>query len=73
MANIKANNNITMGGGFLFSVAIILLISGWAMESSGYDIELGALLFTIGFWIFMIPVIIIVSIIVIFLIAAALS
>lgn len=73
MANIKANNNITMGGGFLFSVAIILLISGWAMESSGYDIELGALLFTIGFWIFMIPVTIIVVVIVILLIVAAFS
>jgi len=57
--NVNVDKRGKSGGGLLFTVAIILMVAGFAMEASGYDIALGALLFTIGFWLFVIPLIII--------------
>jgi len=57
------------GGGLLFTIAVILLVAGWAIEDSGYDVELGSLLFTIGFWLIMIPLIIFAIIIAVILLA----
>lgn len=57
--NVKVDKRGKGGGGLLFTIAILLMVAGFAMEASGYDIALGALLFTIGFWLFFIPLIII--------------
>jgi len=59
MVSVNINNNKSKGGGFLLFVSIILMVSGLAIEYSGYDVALGALLFTIGFWLFIIPLILI--------------
>jgi len=67
----QQNINVASGiGRLLFAIAIILLVTGWAMESSEYDVELGSLLFTIGFWLLMIPIIIFGIILVILLLIA---
>ncbi len=55
------------------SIALLLLVAGWAMENADYEPELGALLFTIGFWLLMIPIIIIAVILGIIILAVALS
>lgn len=54
----QTQNSGNVFGGLLFVIALVLLIAGYAMESSEYDVELGSLLFTIGFWLMMIPLII---------------
>lgn len=59
MVSITVNDRRSKGGGFLLVIAILLMITGWAMESTDYDVALGALLFTIGFWLFAIPIILI--------------
>ena len=43
----------------IIGIAIILMISGWVVESTGYDVPLGQVLFTIGFWLLVIPLLII--------------
>ena len=49
-------NKVTVNVGVsLGSIALLLMIAGWAMESADYEPVLGALLFTIGFWLFVIP------------------
>ena len=45
-----------------FFFQIQCLIAGYIAETSGYDVALGALLFSIGFWIVAIPIILIVVI-----------
>ena len=44
--------------GLLCLIAIVLMVTGYSMETMDYDIVLGALLFTVGFWLFVIPLII---------------
>ena len=54
---------------FVFSIgsfAILLMIAGWVMETENYHPELGSILFTIGFWLFVIPLIIVAAILGIF-------
>ena len=41
------------------SLALLLMIAGWVMESENYHPELGSTLFTIGFWLFVIPLIVV--------------
>ena len=55
--NVNVGKKGKSGGGLLFTIAIVLMVAGFAMEASGYDVPLGALLFTIGFWLFFIPLI----------------
>jgi len=52
----KVQVNIGMSVG---SIALILMVAGFAMENADYEPELGALFFTIGFWLFMIPIIVV--------------
>ena len=56
MAEKKVQLNIGVSIG---SIALLLMIAGWVIESTEYDVELGAILFTIGFWLFVIPLIIV--------------
>ncbi len=56
MAEKKVTINV---GVSLGSIALLLMIAGWAMETADYEPVLGALLFTIGFWLFVIPLIIV--------------
>ena len=71
MGNTKQTNiKIGGGGGFLFTLAILLMVSGFAMESMDYHPEFGALLFTIGFWLFMIPLIIVAVILIVIVVVA---
>ncbi len=65
--NIKIGSN---GGGFLFTLAVLLMITGFAMEEMDYHAEFGALLFTIGFWVFVIPLIICICIVSVILVVA---
>lgn len=51
---VKVNVVFSLG-----SLAFLLMIAGWVMESEDYHPELGSILFTIGFWLFVIPFIII--------------
>lgn len=58
--------------GSAFSIALVLMIAGWAIEVQDEYPEyngIGTIMFTIGFWLFMIPLIIISVILVIFVIA----
>ena len=49
-------NKVTVNVGVsIGSIALLLMIAGWAMENANYEPVLGALLFTIGFWLFVIP------------------
>lgn len=67
------NTNIKIGsggGGFIFTLAILLMITGFAMEEMDYHAEFGALLFTIGFWVFVIPMIIILCIVAVVIVVA---
>ena len=41
------------------SIAILLMVAGFVMENADYEPELGAILFTIGFWVLIIPLAII--------------
>ena len=60
MASIKNSGKVNINVGVsIGSIALLLMVAGWAMESANYEPELGAVLFTIGFWIFVIPIIII--------------
>jgi len=61
MAKININVGVSIG-----SIALLLMVAGWAMESADYEPELGALFFTIGFWLFVIPLIIVAAILGIF-------
>ena len=70
MVTITTNKKSSSGGGLLLFVAVLLMIGGWAMESSEYNVPLGAMLFTIGFWLFMIPLIILGVILIIILVLA---
>jgi len=66
----QQTRQVSYGGGSLIgAIALILMVAGFAMESTEYDVELGALLFTIGFWLFVIPLIVIGIILAIVLVA----
>ena len=54
---VKVNVVFSVGG-----FALLLMVAGWVMESEDYHPELGSILFTIGFWLFVIPLIIVVVI-----------
>jgi len=54
--NGKVKVNIVFSLG---SLALLLMVAGWVMETEDYHPELGSILFTIGFWLFVIPLIII--------------
>ncbi len=56
MAEKKVTINV---GVSLGSIALLLMVAGWAMETADFEPVLGALLFTIGFWLFVIPFVII--------------
>ena len=60
-AKVKVNVVFSVG-----SLAVLLMIAGWVMESEDYHPELGSILFTIGFWLFVIPLIIVAVILGIF-------
>jgi len=62
MANIKIYGRAKVNVNIVFSVgslALLLMVAGWVMESQDYYPELGSILFTIGFWLFVIPLIIV--------------
>ena len=63
MAEQKVKVNIVFSIG---SLALLLMVAGWVMESQDYYPELGSVLFTIGFWVFVIPFIIVAAILGIF-------
>ncbi len=69
----NTNVQIGSGGGFLFTLAILLMITGFAMENMDYHAEFGALLFTIGFWLFVIPMIIAICIISVVILVAVIA
>ncbi len=53
MAQERANGFVQV----LAIIAFVALISGYIAETSGYDVALGAFLFSVGFWIIIIPII----------------
>jgi len=56
MEKIKVDKKVNVNIGFsIGSIAILLMVAGWAMEAADYEPVLGALFFTIGFWLFVIP------------------
>ena len=57
--NIKVGPRARGGGVSLFTIAILLMVSGAVVENLTEHIELGMVLFAIGFWLFIIPLIII--------------
>ena len=57
--NIKVGPRARGGGVSLFTIAIFLMVSGAVVEHLTEHIELGMVLFAIGFWLFIIPLIII--------------
>lgn len=60
LAMAKLNGKVKVNVVFsLGSLALLLMIAGWVMESEDYHPELGSILFTIGFWLFVIPFIIV--------------
>ncbi len=60
MANLKTEGKVKVNLVFsIGSLAFLLMIAGWVMESEDYHPELGSILFTIGFWLFVIPLIIV--------------
>ena len=61
MAKTKVNVVFSIG-----SFALLFMVAGWVMESEDYHPELGAILFTIGFWLFVIPLIVVAVILGIF-------
>lgn len=63
MAEQKVKVNVVFSIG---SLALLLMVAGWVMESQDYHPELGSILFTIGFWVFVIPFIIVAVILGIF-------
>ncbi len=72
-SNIKVGNKTKGGGISIFTIAILLMIGGAVLEHATEYTDLGATLFTIGFWLFFAPLIIIVLIIIGFLIVMVLS
>jgi len=56
MTEQKVKVNVVFSVG---SFAILLMVAGWVMESENYHPELGSVLFTIGFWLFVIPLIVV--------------
>lgn len=38
-------------------IAFVALISGYIAETSGYNVALGEFLFSVGFWIIIVPII----------------
>lgn len=73
MSTKNTNVNIGLGGGFFMGLAIILMVVGYAMETAEVYPEIGAVLFTVGFWLFVIPLIVVVVILAIIFIALAKS
>lgn len=61
IGEVKINVVFSVG-----SFALLLMVAGWVMETQDYHPELGSVLFTIGFWVFVIPFIIVGIIFVIF-------
>lgn len=61
------NTNVNVGGGFFMGLAILLMIVGFVMENADYYPELGAILFTVGFWLFVIPLIIVAIVFAVFI------
>jgi len=57
--NIKVGPRARGGGISIFTIAIILMVSGAVVEHITEHVELGMVLFAIGFWLFVIPLIII--------------
>lgn len=57
--NIKVGPRARGGGVSLFTIAILLMVSGAVVEHLTDHVELGMVLFAIGFWLFIIPLIII--------------
>lgn len=57
--NIKVGPRARGGGISIFTIAILLMVSGAVVEHLTDHIELGVVLFAIGFWLFVIPLIII--------------
>ncbi len=53
MAQVKASGFIQT----LAIIAFVALISGYIAETSGYNVALGAFLFSVGLWIIIIPII----------------
>ncbi len=58
-AKVKVGPRARGGGISIFTIAIILMVSGAVVEHLTEHIELGMVLFAIGFWLFVIPLIII--------------
>lgn len=63
MVEQKVKVNIVFSIG---SLVLLLMVAGWVMESQDYHPELGSILFTIGFWVLVIPFIIVAVILGIF-------
>jgi len=49
-SNIKVGNKTRGGGISIFTIAILLMIGGAVLEHATEYVDLGAVLFTIGFW-----------------------
>lgn len=49
MTQAKSGGPVIKG---LIFVAILFVIAGHQIETTGYDVELGSILFSIGFWVF---------------------
>ena len=73
MSKLQNNTHVTGGGISVFSIAILLMVSGWVMETADYEVELAQILFTIGWWLFIIPLIILAIVIGIMIIAVVLA
>ena len=56
---VTINNTRSKGGIGILGLAVILMIVGFALEATGASVVAGALIFTIGFWLFFIPLILI--------------
>ena len=53
MAQVQASGFVQALG----IIAFVALIAGYIAETSGYDVALGAFLFSVGFWIIAVPII----------------
>ncbi len=72
-SKIKVGNKTKGGGISIFTIAILLMIGGAVLEHATEYTDLGAVLFTIGFWLFFIPLIIIALVVVGIIIVMVLS
>ncbi len=72
-AKIKVGSKTKGGGISIFTIAILLMIGGAVLEHATEYTDLGAVLFTIVFWLFFIPLIIIALVVVGIIIVMVLS